>query len=161
MDQDCQNITNNLIDIAENNLSESPEKEILDHLAVCPRCKERVEDFSKAWKELPNAEKSIPSENFWSELLIKIQDHEQPPSIQEKMLTVLKNSLRPAAVSLSLIAGVFLGYQLGNFPHMKSTRSEITDIGLYTQDFRDFPEGSTSDFIMKYEIPIEVENREK
>jgi hypothetical protein len=155
MNQDCQNIANNLIDIVENSLCESLEKAILDHLADCPRCKDRVKDFSLAWKGLSTAEKFIPSESFWPELLAKIHAYERPQSLQEKMMRVLKHSLRPAVASLILIAGIFLGYQLGNFPHMQSSQSAKTQIGLYTQEFQDFPEGSVSDFFTRYEIPIQ------
>jgi hypothetical protein len=161
MDQNCHNIKNSLIDIVENNLSKSLKKTILDHLALCPRCKEQIEDFSDLWKELSTAEKSFPSDSFWPELLAKIQAYERPKSFQEKMLMVLKKSLQPAVVGMGLIAGIFLGYHLGNFPQVKSSQSEITDIGLFTQDFLDFPEGSAGDFFLKYEIPIEAENHEK
>jgi hypothetical protein len=157
MNQDCQKISNNLIDIVENNLSESLEKAILDHLAVCPRCQRLVEDFVFAWKKLSTADKASPSHGFLPELIARIQAHEQPQPTREKMMRIFINALRPAAVSVILIGGIFIGYQLGNFPNMESSRTEMPAIGLYAHDFQDFPEGSAGDFLMKFELPIQEE----
>ena len=57
MDQDCQFIAKNLIDIVENNLPESQKKMIQDHLTVCRRCNRLVKSLSDVWEELSTAEK--------------------------------------------------------------------------------------------------------
>ena len=157
MNQDCQNIVNNLIDIVGNCHPESQKKVILDHLALCPRCQRLVKYFSLGWEELSTAEKLSPPERFWPELLAKIQDSEKPQLLREKIILGLRNSLRPAAVSLTLLLGVFFGYQLGNRQHMDTIHTEMVYVEPYFQDFQDFPEGSVSDFLMKYEIPIQEE----
>jgi hypothetical protein len=146
-----------LIDIVENNLHESYEKAILDHLAQCPQCNRLVRSFAHAWKELSSREKYKPSERFWPELLTKVEDSEKPRPLREKIITGLRNSLRPATVSLILFVGVFVGYQLGNRPSMDATLLELSHIELFVQDFQDFPEGSVGDFMMTYEIPLEEE----
>lgn len=157
MNQDCQNIVNNLIDIVGNCHPESQKKVILDHLALCPRCQRLVKYFSLGWEELSTAEKLSPSERFWPDLLAKIQASERPKPFREKIILGLRTSLRPAVVSLILLLGIFFGYQLGNRPRVETIQSEMSYIEHYVQDFQDFPEGSVSDFLMRYEIPIQEE----
>jgi hypothetical protein len=145
-----------LIDIVENNLHESYEKAILDHLALCPKCNRLVRSFTHAWEELSSAEKQIPSESFWPDLLEKVQASEKQVPIREKIIRGFRNSLRPVTVSLILLISVLIGYQLGNRPGMDTTLPEPY-IEQYVQDFQDFPEGSVSDFFMKYEFSLEEE----
>jgi hypothetical protein len=159
MSQDCQNIVNHLIDIVENNLPESLKKAILDHLALCPQCNRLVQSYSHAWKGLSTKEKLEPSESFWPELLAKIEASEKSQPFREKIITGFRNSLRPAAVSLILLFGVFFGYQLGTAHRPETSPSEMSSqyIEQYLQDFQDFPYGSVGDFFTKYEIPLQEE----
>ena len=156
MDQDCQFIANSLIDIVENSLPDSRKKMVVAHLAACPRCNRLVQSLSHVWEEHPSAGKQSPSESFWSDLLARIQAYEKPLPLREKIISGLKNSLRPVAVSVILLLGVLIGYQLGNRPGMDTILSEPY-IEHYVQDFQDFPEGSVSDFFMTYEFSLEDE----
>ena len=157
MNWNCQKIAENLIDIIENNILESQKKALQDHIATCSRCNRLYQSFALAWEELVTAEKWAPSDRFWPELSAKIQDHEKPQPLWEKILVGLSNSFRPAAVSLILLFGVFFGYQLGNVPRIETTQSEMLYVEHYFQDLQDFPDGSVSDFFTKYEIPIQEE----
>jgi len=151
MNWDCREVVNNLIDIVEENIPESQKKSIQNHLATCPPCSRLVKRYARAWKELSTVEKLIPSEKFWPGLFAKIEAYDKPLPLREKIITVLKNSLRPAAVSLIFLFGGFFGYHLGNFPHMEPTPPEMLYMEQYVQDFQEFPEGSVSDFYMQYE----------
>lgn len=157
MNRDCRKIAENLIDIVENNIPESLKKRIQEHLATCSRCNRLVKSFTRAWQELATSEKLTPSDRFWPELLAKIKDHEKPMPLRDKILAGLRNSLRPATVSLILLFGVFFGYQLGNVPRTETSRPEVLTVEHYLQDFQDFPDGSVSDFFTKYEISIQEE----
>jgi predicted anti-sigma-YlaC factor YlaD len=157
MSRDCQKTKEKLIDIIENNIPESEKKGVQDHLAACSRCNQLIQSFARAWEELGTAEKLKPSDRFWPVLSAKIQDYERLLPLRDKILAVLRNSLRPAILSLILLFGVYFGYQLGNRPRIKTTLSEMSHIEQYVQDFLDNPEGSVSDFISRYEIPIKDE----
>lgn len=157
MSRDCRKIAENLIGIIENNIPESQKKGIQDHLTACPRCNRLIQSFAHEWKDLATAEKLTPSDRFWPELSAKIQDYEKPLSLWDKIFAGLRNSLRPAAVSLILLFGVFFGYQLGKEPRAETSRSEMLYVEHYLQDFQDFPDGSVSDFFTKYEIPVQEE----
>jgi hypothetical protein len=157
MKRDCREVVNNLIDIVEDNLPESQKKIIQNHVASCPRCNRLVQRFACVWKELSTAEKLTPSERFWPGLWAKIEDSEKSPPLREKIITGLKNSLRPAAVSLIFLLGGLFGYHLGNLPHTETPSFEVLYMEQYVQDFQDFPEGSVSDFYMQYEIENQLE----
>jgi predicted anti-sigma-YlaC factor YlaD len=159
MNSDCQKVKNSLIDIIEKNIPESQKKAIQDHLECCPQCNRLVDRFARIWNELSVTGKSIPLEKFWPALLAKIQAYEKPRGLQEKMLAAMRNSLRPAAVSLILLFGIFIGYQLGNIPRMDTAQSEMLSVYAeqYVQDFQDFPEGSVGDFYTKYKIQNQQE----
>lgn len=156
MNWDCQKVTNNLIDTIENNIPGSKKKAIQDHLESCPQCYGLVKRFSHLWQELPKMEKLIPSDRFWPELFAKIQDYEKPQPLWDKVITGLRNSLRPAAVSLILLLGIFFGYHLGNMPR-HSNLSEVLPVEQYITEFQDFPIGSVGDFLTKYEIQVQEE----
>jgi len=157
MNCDCREVTNKLIDIVEDNIPESQKRSIQNHLTTCPQCNRLVKRFARVWKELSTAEKLTPSERFWPGLRAKIEDYENPPLLREKIITGLKNSLRPAAVSLIFLLGGLFGYHLGNLPHMESTPPVMLYVEQYVQDFQDFQEGSVSDFYMKYETQNQQE----
>jgi hypothetical protein len=157
MKRDCQEVVSNLIDIVENNIPESQKKTIKNHVASCPQCTRLVKRFACIWKEFSGAERSMPSEKFWPELLVKIEHYEKPLTLREKIIAGLIRSLRPATVSLIFLLGIFFGYQLGNIPHMETPRSEMSPMEQYVQDFQDFPDGSVSDFYMQYKTPKQQE----
>lgn len=158
MIRDCRKISENLIAIVENNIPESQKKEIQDHLAACPRCTSLVKSFARAWEELSAAEKREPSEGFWPGLVAKIQAAEEPP-LREKIIIRLKDSLRPVAVGLILLFGVFFGYQLGDMQQNETAPSEMLSVYAeqYVEEFLDFPEGSVSDFYTQYKIQNQKE----
>lgn len=167
MNADCRKVEENLIDFVEKKLPESQQKVIQKHLEDCPQCYGLVKRFAHLWQELPEEERFIPSDRFWLELFAKIQAYEKPQPLGDKFFTGFRNSLRPAALSLILLLGVFFGYHLGNMPQgsikksesdsMDTTQSEMAYVDQYFQDFQDFPDGSVSDFFTKYEIPIQEE----
>lgn len=157
MNRDCREVVNNLIEFVENNISESQKKTIQNHAAACPQCSRLIKRFARIWKELSTAEKLTPSERFWSGLWARVEAYEKSQPLREKIIAGLKNSLRPAAVSLIFLLGCFFGYQLGNLPHMETVPSEILYVEQYVQDFQDFPEGSVSDFYIQYQIQNQQE----
>lgn len=150
MKLECQNIADHLIDIVENNIPESQNKAIQEHLTDCPQCRRLIQNFAHVWKELTPAEKMVPSESFWPELVARIKASEKPVPLRERIILGLRHSLRPAAVSLILIICAFFGYRLGDIPRMETAQSDISYFEQFAQDFQDFPEGSVSDFYMRY-----------
>jgi hypothetical protein len=118
-----------------------------------------MKSFAHAWEGLSTKEKFELSETFWPELLAKIEASEKSQPLLEKIIAGFRNSLRPAAVSLILLFGVFIGYHLGTTPRPETSQSEMSSqyIEQYLLDFQDIPYGSVGDFFTKYEIPIQEE----
>ncbi len=156
MNADCRKVEENVIDFVEKKLPESLQGTIQDHLESCPQCNRLVKSFAHLWKEFSAAEKRTPSDKFWPELFAKIQAYEKPQPLWDKVLTGLRSSLRPAAVSLILLLGIFFGYHLGNMPGY-SNLSEVNPVEQYITEFQDFPIGSVGDFFTTYEIQIQEE----
>lgn len=150
MKLDCQYITNHLIDIVENIIPESQEKVIQEHITDCPVCDSLVKGFTHAWEQISPKEILVPSERFWPELVARIQALEKPVPFREKIALGLKQSLRPVAVSLIVLIAGFFGYKLGDMPDMEAAQVQMSYFENYVQDFQDFPEGSVSDFYMRY-----------
>lgn len=156
MNADCKKVEENVIDFIERKLPEPQQKIIRKHIEGCPQCYGLVKRFADIWQEFPEQKRSIPSDKFWPELFAKIQAYENPQPLWDKVITGLRSSLRPAAVSLILLLGVFFGYHLGNMPG-HSNLSEVTPVEQYITEFQDFPIGSVGDFFTTYEIQIQEE----
>lgn len=156
MNADCRKVEENVIDFVEKKLPESQQKIIQKHLEDCPQCYGLVKRFADIWQGFPEQKRLIPSDKFWPELFAKIQAYEKPQPLWDKVLTGLRSSLRPAAVSLILLLGIFFGYHLGNMPGY-SNLSEVNAVEQYITEFQDFPIGSVGDFFTTYEIQIQEE----
>ena len=156
MNGSCRKVEENLIDFVEKKVSEPLRREIERHLEECPDCMHLAKRFTQVWPDFSKRQPMVPSPSFLPGLLNKIQTHENFHRPQKKLLWGLKASLRPAAVVLILLLGIYFGYYLGNIPqtgeplpetwNMDTAAAEEILIDPYFQDFQDFPAGSVAGF---------------
>lgn len=162
MNTGCRQVEDNLIDFVERKVPESLQRAIEGHLENCPECARLVERFSLVWEDLPKGERFTPPASLWPKLLDKIQSYDEPRLSGDRVFEGLMNSLRPAAIALLLIFGIFFGFHLGNIPERfpKAVQPNDVDPHLieeifvteYLKDLQDFPLGSISDVYTLYEI---------
>lgn len=154
----CRLIEEHLVDLIENRVSAELQKDIQSHLDECFRCKRLIKEFSELWSELSSHKRQEPSTSLWPVLEKTIKEYEHHPFRSRKIYTGFTGLLRPVAVSLVFLIGIFSGFQLGNIPDRaelgsksgKSTPDISGEIyaALYLEDLADVPLGSTADFYL-------------
>ena len=157
----CSLIEEHLVDLIENKVSAELQKDIQSHPDECFRCKRLIKDFSELWSELSSHKRREPSISFWPALEKIIKEYEHHPFRSRKIYTGFIGLLRPVAISLVFLIGIFLGFQLGNIPDRSElgskSRKSTPDISgeiytaLYLEDLADIPLGSTADFYLGVE----------
>ena len=158
MNAGCKKVEENLIDFVEGKVSDILKAEIKEHRQSCAECDRLVREFSAIWQDIPTRERRAPSPSFWPVLVQKIQTDEKPMQQWERIIFGFKRSLRPAAVSLFLLAGAYLGYHLGSLPDDTAKLSSGEEyFAEYFEEFQDFPLGSAGDFYLTYSNPEQGE----
>ena len=151
MNAGCKKVEEDLIDFVEGKVSDILEAEIKEHCQSCAEYDRLVREFSAIWQDIPTREGRAPSASFWPVLVQRIQYDEKPIQLLDRIILGFKRSLRPAAVSLVLLAGAFLGYHLGSLPEDTANLGSGEDyFAGYLEEFRDFPLGSAGDFYLTY-----------
>ena len=163
MRTECKQVEDNLIDFVERKVSGSLQRAIEDHLERCPECARLVERFSVVWEALPKGERFATPQSLWQNLLDRIESLDRPRPIRQSVFDGLVNSLRPVAIVMLLLFGMFFGFHLGNIPeeYPVAVRPVEIDPHLleeifvteYFQDFQDLPLGSIGDVYVSFEIP--------
>ena len=146
------------MDLIENKVSAELQKDIQSHLEECLRCKRLIKDFSGLWSELSPQKRREPSISLWPSLETAIKEYEHHPFRSRKIYTGFIGLLRPVAISLVFLIGIFSGFQLGNIPYRSELGSKpgkpTPDISgeiyaaRYLEDLADVPLGSTADFYL-------------
>jgi predicted anti-sigma-YlaC factor YlaD len=149
MRSECKKVEKNLIDLIESKLPEVLKVEIEDHLRSCLKCARLFRQFSLSWEAIAKKERKSPSASFWPALVERIQAAERPQLVRYRILAGVKNSLRPAIITLILLAGVFFGYYLGQVPQgVEEPAFGKEYFEEYFEAFEDFPPGSGGDFYL-------------
>jgi len=158
MDKTCRMVKKKLIDYIEGKLPADEIQFIYGHRKNCAECDFLIKQFSDIWAEIPKIERLQPSDSFWRGLQAKIQANESPQFISDKIFAGLRMILRPAALIMVLMAGIFFGYQMGNIQDnfRDISKSEVIDADMsgkfyvenYFQDFQEIPTGSPAEFYL-------------
>jgi predicted anti-sigma-YlaC factor YlaD len=158
----CRQVEDNLIDFIEKKAPESLNRAIDDHLEKCSECAGLVERFSDVWEVLPKGERVTPPASLWPNLLERIQSHDRPEPIQERLFDGFLQALRPVVAALLLLFGLFFGIHLGDVTEEFPEQVESTEIDPplleeifvteYFRDFQDCPLGSIGDVYINFEI---------
>lgn len=154
----CRLIEEHLLDLIESKAPAELQNDIQSHLVECFRCKQLIKDFSEMWSELSYHKRQVLSTSLWPVLEKTIKEYEQHPFRSRKIFSGLVGLLRPVAISLVFLIGIFSGLQLGNIPDRselgsksgKSTPDMSGEIyaARYLEGLADIPLGSTADFYL-------------
>jgi hypothetical protein len=151
MNSGCKKVEESLIDFVEGKVPDILKAEIEEHIQSCEKCDRLVREFTAIWQSISTRESKAPSLSFWPVLVQRIQTDEKPKRVWEHIILGLKHSLRPAALSLLLLLGAFLGYHLGHIPEDTGKLISGEEYFVeYLEGFQDFPLGSAGDFYLSY-----------
>ncbi|HDT11288.1 MAG TPA: hypothetical protein ENN58_00970 [bacterium] len=158
----CRMVENKLLDYIEGNLPANMIKSIEEHRKSCVKCDHIVERVSAVLFEVPKIERFQISDSFWPGLQEKIRKSERVLPVSDRIFSGFKMMLRPAALILILLAGIFFGYQMGNVTDGfgEISINKITDADLhsqvfvekYLQDFQEVLKGSPAEFYLQAEF---------
>jgi hypothetical protein len=149
---DCKKIEKHLTDIAEKTLSREEDAAVRRHLRSCRTCEALVKRFNDVWQAWDEPAPAGPAPYFWTGLSQRLQASEQIRSFPLPPRPGLRRWLKPAAAAASVLAGIFAGYHLGNFPAIhengasrqsNAASSQFADERLGY--FDDYPAGSLAD----------------
>jgi hypothetical protein len=149
---DCKKIEEHLTDIAEKTLSLEADAAVRRHLRSCRACGALVKRFNDVWQAWDEPAPVDPSPHFWTGLSQRLQAPEETRIIALPPRPGPRQWLKPAAAAAAVLAGIFAGYHLGNFPAVHdagaSRQSNAASLA-YTDErlgyFDDYPAGSLAD----------------
>jgi hypothetical protein len=161
----CRLIDEHLVDFIEHKASADLQKNLQSHIEECPRCKQRVTEFSELWSKLSPQFRKEPSFSLWPSLEQAIRECEAHPFRFSEIYRGFVRTLRPAAMSLIIIIGIFFGFQIGNTPdnsELEPLQSNLRPgispeiyFSQYLEDFKDIPLDSTAAFYLGDNKPDE------
>ena len=154
----CKLINEHLVDFIEHRASEELQKNLQSHIEECPQCKQRITEFSELWNKIGPLPRKESSLSLWPYLEQAIREYEAHPFRFSEIYRGFIRTLRPAAVSLIIILGIFFGLQIGNIPdnsELESLQSNLRPgifpeiyFSQYLEDFKDIPLDSTAAFYL-------------
>jgi len=157
MNRTCKIVKKHIIAFSEKTLPPEKHHQIKNHLSDCPSCRILIEDFSEAWHNLPQREKSYPPSAIWHDLLEKIRQYESIPD-QKWIRSRLIKQFSSLAPVLGTILAIFLGTILGSPSPVAVSKPSTEDLkpvtqaeiyaARYFEDFMDFPRDSISEWHM-------------
>jgi len=136
---ECQEIQELLVEIAEGTLSAAQRGRIDFHLRECPECKELIKSFEQVWGGLGATRSPQAFPSLWP-ALEKALDKQPKPTAGP--LDLLAGFLRPVAALLLILAGTYLGLQLGKAPSRQGWENRAVYVESYLQDWADIPQDS-------------------
>jgi len=162
MEKNCKMTEERLLDYIEGNLPADRIKAIEEHRKSCVRCDLLIKNFSRIWSGISERERVQISPSFWQGLQAKIQAVDNPRPLSSRIFSCLKMILRPAALTITLLSGIYFGYQMGNISEFGGdfSKNSVVDADVhgkvyvehYFQDFLEIPTGSPAEFYLQHDI---------
>ena len=141
----CIFIQSHLISISEKEIENVTPLEIRNHLDSCPGCALLIQRFARAWKSVAQQEETRPTPSFFPILIKRIEAYEEKNSGWIGILASVWRILRPAALAVIFLGGIFTGNEMGkkgNIP--PGPEQSFTD--RFLDSFENIPRGSVADF---------------
>lgn len=107
----CEEINKHIQDYIDNNLSGSLKAELEQHLSVCDKCKEEIEQFTHIYNEIDNAEITIPNHTLSDSFDAMLENEKKRMQMEVSktsktdIIIALKPYLRVAAAIVLFISG--------------------------------------------------------
>lgn len=110
----CRTIEKYILAFTKNELPQEICTEFEAHLKNCPECTELVQKFVSVWNVIEKPEKIKASPYFWAGIQRRMNEKKSG----DHLILVLSNRLarwtRPAFATFAVVAGIYLGYLLGD-----------------------------------------------
>ncbi|MGD9899649.1 MAG: anti-sigma factor [Calditrichaceae bacterium] len=129
----CKIVQSKIPEYMDRNLSDTLMTDIANHLNTCEKCTRVFAEFRLLWEKTEQPDAVIPSEGFSDRVIDKIYS----PSHESGYDRLKHTGLRwfyPVAAAATIIAGIFIGYKLGDIP---SPAGQIDDRYIAIQSFVD------------------------
>ena len=144
-DAACKFIQNHLISVAEDGPTGVTFPGLRGHLDSCPECAALVRRFSEAWEDPDTSLGLEPSPDFFQGLIRRVEAEEGSYPGRPGVLANAWRLLRPATVTVLLLAGMFAGHELGK-KRQPILAPEAVFADRVLQSFDSIPPGSVADF---------------
>lgn len=149
----CAFIRSHLISVAEGGLSGAALSRVKDHLASCTKCVSLVQRFSEAWENPALLPDTRPSPAFLPGLIERIEAGEKSQPGRRSVLAIAWRALKPAAIAVVLLGGIFAGHEMGQRGETVSPPPAPFS-GQWLDSFENIPPGSIADFYVKRQNPM-------
>jgi hypothetical protein len=141
----CAFIRSHLISIAEKDITGAAFPGVQDHLNSCPECASLIRQFAEAWENPALSPDTQPSPSFFPRLIERIEAGEELWPGQRGVLAIAWRVLRPAALAVIFLGGIFAGHELGKRDETIPP-PEATFAAQLLENFESIPPGSVADF---------------
>ncbi|MDH7513926.1 MAG: zf-HC2 domain-containing protein [Clostridiales bacterium] len=147
----CRAVERNLVEMAENHLDKKTRQKLKEHLEQCERCARLSRSFSRAWQTVFFQEEAGFSPASLVNLMRRVTAYDEHSSRWQEILYPAWRFLRPALMTLLLLAGIFAGHQLGKISPERG-RPEDSFARRLLGTLEDIPRGSVADFYISRQI---------
>ncbi|MBN2090664.1 zf-HC2 domain-containing protein [candidate division KSB1 bacterium] len=110
----CRTIEKHILAYIKNELPQEIRIEFEDHLKNCPKCAGLVQKFGSTWKLIEAPEKITASPYFWAGIQQRMSEKKSWGDLILEFSNRLSRWTRPAFATIAVVAGIYLGYLLGN-----------------------------------------------
>ena len=132
----CKKIENHFLLFLDNDLPETQQKKVQQHLAACPDCSKRLKQLSNIWQFPEAIEKVEPSGKLWARIDAKLSTLENRPALVFDFWEAITDYAVPIAATVIVFIGVLAGTYLGRRPtDPNSAFSEPEPITAAKADF--------------------------
>ncbi len=143
----CKKIQRHLSAYADGELSEELAREVEAHVTGCARCAAELARLQRVWQLLGTLPPVQAPPFFSARVLARTRERRRSTlgRLRELLLT---RPLVPVAISVGILAGVFMGSWLGHLltgAHSDTSETLVTQVATEFDNFGDLPPGSLSE----------------
>jgi hypothetical protein len=114
LNMQCRTIEKYTLAFTKNELPQEIHTEFEAHLKNCPECTELVQKFVSVWNAIETPEKIKASPYFWAGIQRRMNEKKPWENLILELSNRLARWTRPAFATFAVVAGIYLGYLLGD-----------------------------------------------